>query len=290
MSSHQVPRKRYRGSNSPDDSDEQDRTPAGVPREATYLTPPPSSPPQGMTASSQGARSVQDTAAHPDYTFELHTARDVYLGCIRKLYPDLDVVNLTDFQVMALSSGEYEGSMAGIQQWLKDELDSVVELQGEAEQAVLDAATEACNERVAAVGLKPSVGATNVSIRPVTGTEYSMRLWPASEQLWCFDFVHSTTHQPKNAPFEFELWAEPLEDPTLHHAPWLPIGLVSRRLYSMEFGMGYGEDEIEEGEEKFAFMDGQTCVLKRPGHRDIRFTVPNRHPVVVVDKAEVVVF
>lgn len=134
--------------------------------------------------------------------------------------------------------------------------------------------------------LKPSVGATNVSIRPVTGTPYSMRLWPASEELWCLDFVNSTTHEPKNKPFKFELWAEPLETPS--KAPWLPISVLSKRLHSMEYG--FGLTEIEEGEEKFALLDGQTCVLKRDGHRDMRFTVPNRHPVVVDDDAEVVVF
>ncbi len=69
------------------------------------------------------------------------------------MYPDLDFANLTDFQVMVLSSGSYRGSMAEIQQWLEDELRHVVELHGGQEKAVLDMATEACNERVAAIGV-----------------------------------------------------------------------------------------------------------------------------------------
>lgn len=100
--------------------------------------------------------------------------------------------------------------------------------------------------------------------------------------------MHSTTGEPKNKPFEFELWVEPLE--TSNKAPWLPLSLLSMRLHSMEFGFGLTEEEIEEGAEKFALMDGQTCVLKRTGHRDIRFTVPNRHPVVVEDEGEIVAF
>lgn len=136
--------------------------------------------------------------------------------------------------------------------------------------------------------LKPSVGATNVSIRPVTDTGYSMRLWPASEELWCLDFIDSTTQEPINKPFKFELWAEPME--TFNRAPWLPISVLSKRLRSMEFGFGLTEDEIEEGEEKFVLMDGQTCLLKRTGCHDIRFTVPNRHPVAVDRNVEIVTF
>ncbi|OJT06183.1 hypothetical protein TRAPUB_2966 [Trametes pubescens] len=293
MSSHQIPRKRYRSSDSPNDSDEQDQTLGGALRSVVDFldTPPPSSPPRGTTLSSQvqgAVPSVQAPAPPPVYTFEQHIARDVYLDLIRKNYPDLDVANLSDFDLMALSSGAYNGSTAGTQQWLQAELDAVAELEGGDVKAILDEATVACNEKVSAIGLKPAIGATNVIIRPVTGTDYSMRLWPASEQHWCFDFVHSTTREPKNKPFQFELWAEPLE--TDNQAPWLPISLLSRRLYSMEFGYGLTDAEIKEGEEKFAFMDGQTCILKRSGHRDIRFTVPNRNPVVVHDEVEVVVF
>ncbi|KAI0759372.1 hypothetical protein BD413DRAFT_597891 [Trametes elegans] len=38
-------------------------------------------------------------------------------------------------------------------------------------------------------------------------------------------------------------------------------------------------EQIPEGEEKFVLRDGQTCMLKRPGHRATRFTGPNRLPV-----------
>lgn len=95
-----------------------------------------------------------DVPGARDYSFERHIARDVYLGCVRKLYPDLPIANLTDFEVMALSSGSYNGPMAGIRQWLEHEFDLVVQLHGgHCEKAILDVATEACNERVAAIGV-----------------------------------------------------------------------------------------------------------------------------------------
>lgn len=159
----QISRKRYRGSDSPNDSDEQIRTPpGGAPLGATYLnTPPPSSPPKGATTISQAQ--VQGVR---DYTFVRQTARDVYLGCIRKQYPNLDIANLTDFQVMMLSSGDYKGPTAGIQQWLKDELALVVKFLGEGEQAILDMATKACDEKVAAIGV--SSASSKLSVYRVT--------------------------------------------------------------------------------------------------------------------------
>lgn len=133
-------------------------------REATYLqTPPPSSPPKDASASSQGHDEPEGARV---FTFEQHTARDVYLYGVRKSYPRLDIANLTDFEVMTLSSGGYKGSMDGIQQWLEHELDLVVKLHGGGKKAILDMATEACNERVAAVGVS---SACNLSI--VQGTD-----------------------------------------------------------------------------------------------------------------------
>ncbi|KAI0629985.1 hypothetical protein C8Q77DRAFT_1160977 [Trametes polyzona] len=98
-----------------------------------------------------------------------------------------------------------------------------------------------------------------------------MRLWPASEEFWCFDFVHSETLEPKNQPSEFELWAVPLAKPKFNQTSWLPLDLVTRRLYSLEHGFGEKAEDIGEGEKKYVFVDGQT-------------------PVVMHDDAEVVVF
>lgn len=117
-------------------------------------TPPPSSPPRGASSQVQSAvPSVQAPAPPPVYTFEKHIARDVYLDLIRKNYPDLDVANLSDFDLIALSSGGYDGSPAGIQQWLQDELDAVAELEGGDVKVILEEATVACNEIVSAIGV-----------------------------------------------------------------------------------------------------------------------------------------
>ena len=48
------------------------------------------------------------------------------------------------------------------------------------------------------------------------------------------------------------------------------------RIRSLEQAFGYSSANIPSGEEKFVLRDGQTYVLKRPGHRDLRFRVPVR--------------
>ena len=48
------------------------------------------------------------------------------------------------------------------------------------------------------------------------------------------------------------------------------------RVYSLERIYGNRDEDVAPGAEKFLLMDGQTCLLKRPGHRDLRFTIPLR--------------
>lgn len=83
------------------------------------------------------------------------------------------------------------------------------------------------------------------------------------------DFVDTATGQPDNSPFEFELWAVPNPQ-----SPWL--ALPSGRLHSLERRFHVAPDKILPGEEKWVLRDGQTCLLKRPGKRDVMFTVPIR--------------
>lgn len=86
------------------------------------------------------------------------------------------------------------------------------------------------------------------------------------------DFVSQQTGEPKNSPFPFELWTVGDVD-----APWLSTTIGKRRAYSVERHFGIAQHEIEPGAEKFLLMEGQAYLLKRPGHRDLRFTVPMRH-------------
>lgn len=44
----------------------------------------------------------------------------------------------------------------------------------------------------------------------------------------------------------------------------------------LECSFGIPEHKIEPGAEKFLLSDGNHCLLRRPGHRDVRFTVPIR--------------
>lgn len=83
------------------------------------------------------------------------------------------------------------------------------------------------------------------------------------------DFVDTATQEAVNSPFEFELWAVPSLD-----APWL--GMPSGRLQSLERNFHIAQDKILLGEEKWVLRDGQTCLLKRPGKKDVMFSVPKR--------------
>ena len=80
------------------------------------------------------------------------------------------------------------------------------------------------------------------------------------------DFVHSATDKPVNSPFKFELWSVPNS----------MVPCPSMRIRSLERSWGVAPAELVAGEEKFVLKDGMTCVLRRPGHRDLRFTVPIR--------------
>ncbi len=80
------------------------------------------------------------------------------------------------------------------------------------------------------------------------------------------DFVRTDTGKPVNSPFQYELWRTA---DVLSARP-------SARLTSMERTWGIKQKDIDPGEEKFLLRDGMTCVLKRPGCKDLRFTVPVR--------------
>ena len=123
---------------------------------------------------------------------------------------------------------------------------------------------------------KPEQDTSNVFLRPIPQTPYSIRLFPGSASLqeFCMDFVHTSTGQPVNSPFAFELWS------TADASSLRP----AVRLVSLERSWGYAQQDIIPGGEKFVLRDGMRCILRRPGRKDLRFTVPTR--AVPVDSSD----
>ncbi len=122
----------------------------------------------------------------------------------------------------------------------------------------------------------------NVFVRPIPNSSYSIRLFPgcAAAQEYCLDFVDNRTGLPVNSPFKFELFGAP----NTGASP----GFRVTPMMSLERGFGIPQDQIPPGHEKFLLMDGMTCVLRRPGHKDVRFTVPTRRqpPVAAAQAAD----
>lgn len=110
----------------------------------------------------------------------------------------------------------------------------------------------------------------NVYVRSLPDSEYSLRLFPGNIALqeYCADFVRTSTGQAVDCPQGFELWS---------------FGglLGSRRLHSLEhtFSSFVRRQPGAHDAETFVLRDGQSYIVKRPGQRDIRFTVPVRDDV-----------
>ncbi|KAI0819562.1 hypothetical protein BC628DRAFT_1011084, partial [Trametes gibbosa] len=120
-------------------------------------------------------------------------------------------------------------------------------------------------------GLKPRPGDFGVFIRSIPNSKYSIRLFPGSKAAseYCMDFVLSATGEPVNSPFKFNLFAGP--------GPSTPVGFAPTvGIRPLECSFGIAQKDIRPGAEKFLLRDGQLCTLQRPGHRDVRFTVPIR--------------
>ena len=101
------------------------------------------------------------------------------------------------------------------------------------------------------------------------------------------DFVRTATGEPVNSPFPHELWC--VQNP---NTPWLE-SVIPSRLSTIESSFGIGSGKVLPGEEKYILRDGLTCLLKRPGKKDVRFTVPirrDRRPEVVDDDVDILEF
>ncbi|KAI1789520.1 hypothetical protein LXA43DRAFT_892707 [Ganoderma leucocontextum] len=207
------------------------------------------------------------TSNHPATGSE-GTVRESFVEIVREKHPYFKP--RTDFDVFALASGDYTGTPSGIYTWLDGELALYLALIGDME-AVMEETRRFLDRRGSITGRKPKPSAPNVFVRSIPNSPYSIRLFPGSlaHQEYCMDFVVTSTGQPVNSPFEFELWALPSS-----HTPWL--GGLPMRVHSLERVYRYADADILAGAEKFLLKDGQTCLLKRPGHRNLRFTVPVR--------------
>ncbi|KAF7760348.1 hypothetical protein Agabi119p4_11024 [Agaricus bisporus var. burnettii] len=129
---------------------------------------------------------------------------------------------------------------------------------GRAHAKPFDESTQLLDTPGAVSGLKPSVKDTDVHIRPIPISDYSIRMWGTNLEQnheYCIDFVETATSKPENSPFKYELWAVPNK-----RTPWLPS--PTQRLSSLERCFGVKEKDIKPGEEKFLLMEGTACVLK----------------------------
>ncbi|KAH9854436.1 hypothetical protein C2E23DRAFT_775856 [Lenzites betulinus] len=197
--------------------------------------------------------------------------RELCLGKIRKDYPGIEPRN--DFELVRICEQRFQGSPAEIYAKLDEQLVHDAKIHGYDE--IMRMSTQLLDTYVEPSGIKPEEPRPDpkfVFLRPIPGSKYSIRLFPGSFSAaeYCMDFVESATGKPVNSPFEFELWGIPNLE-----APWLSIPMCGQ-LRSIEKAHGIKQKDIRPGEEKFILRDGQTCVLKRPGKRPFRFTVPIR--------------
>ncbi|KAI0671145.1 hypothetical protein C8Q78DRAFT_1169830 [Trametes maxima] len=231
---------------------------AAHPIPSSSCTPPPA-----VTASGS---SLPPPA--PTTTRVLPTMRELSIRVVEKHFPSYVAQN--DWELLELSGPAYKGNVSGIREYLDALLVRRVKEFGSYER-VMSNATNILDDRVECTGMKPNPGDPHVFVQAIPDSQYSIRLFPGSlsNSEYCLDFVDSRTGEPVNSPFKFDLVCLP--DPNA------PIGLgpmVGMRPLECAFGMA--ADKIRPGEEKFLFRDGQHCVLRRPGLRDVRFTIPKR--------------
>ncbi|KAI0373770.1 hypothetical protein BV20DRAFT_962355 [Pilatotrama ljubarskyi] len=207
-----------------------------------------------------------------------HTIRDLSLRVIRNKYPYFTPRN--DWDILFLSSGPYTGPPQDIYKYLDSQL--AADLRYCSYETTMEQTRKTLDKVVDVTGLKPEPGDPHVFVHPIPNSKYSIRLFPGSAkgQDYCLDFLLTETGEPVNSPFEFDLLCIP--DPNVP----VPSGPIVR-MRPLECSFGIRQDKINPGEEKFLLRDGQHCVLRRPGHRDVRFTVPiRRRPKAVTQPAD----
>ncbi|KAL0954907.1 hypothetical protein HGRIS_003839 [Hohenbuehelia grisea] len=209
------------------------------------------------------------------------TMRDAFMEKFHQRYPNINVTPRHDLDVILLSSlasggptPPWDGRMS-LFDWLDNALNNLLSSYEDktSEFHHMLAKWKPLLDEPYAIqtGIKPLPGTRNgnlIQVLPIPGSVYSVRLFPGNplRREYCIDFVNAR-EEPINEPFGggFRLWA--VTDPAM---PWLP----SAMLRSVEEQLGL--HDIDEGTEKFVVMDGQACILCRPGEQDVMFTVPIR--------------
>ncbi|KAI0737809.1 hypothetical protein C8Q80DRAFT_1211030 [Daedaleopsis nitida] len=230
---------------------------------ATQPTVGTALPPRGSSSSIELSTIPQFVKANsPD---SIPPIRGGLLEQVRAKYPNFEPRN--DWEILALSNGAARGDEAQIRAYLDMMLAHQEAMQPGGTVVMYARATAMLDMRLEATGSKPPPGSNtpNVFVHPIPDTDFSLRLFPGSAALseYCLDFVRTETGAPVNSPFEFELLQEA--------NALFPQDFPLRSLESC-----FGRTTINPGEEKFVLRDGMPHVLKRKGHKDIRFTVPIR--------------
>ncbi|TFK86407.1 hypothetical protein K466DRAFT_152709 [Polyporus arcularius HHB13444] len=199
------------------------------------------------------------------------TLRESYTESFRVHFPDFKPRGDIDIMVFGGSLDVYDGPEDGIYAWVDKEFAQHAGRWGGGALA-LRAISRSLDTFVEVTGTKPKRGdaCPNVFVCPIPNCAYSVRLFPGAfvRQQYCLDFVNSETGEPVNSPFEFELWA-------VHAPSWMGL-VVPKKIVSQEEAYGIRLEDIKPGLESFVLRDGMACLLKRPGHRDVRFVVPIR--------------
>ncbi|KAI9059093.1 hypothetical protein FKP32DRAFT_1580613, partial [Trametes sanguinea] len=235
-------------------------------RKRETVPKPGSAASAGPSASPEIPEFLMCTDPGPDPGNGAVLNRDFYTPFVRKNFPTFEPQS--DWELAVLTTAPVRGTNEEVRASLDRMRVAAVDLFG-SEEIIERMATKTLNTWVENTG--PLPGAKSVFTQPIPDSIYSIRLFPGSISAaeYCMDFVVTATGQPVNSPFEFELWAVPHPDAP-HLTPF------TGRLWSIEHAHGIKQENILPGEEKFVLRDGLTCLLRRPGQKAIRFTVPTR--------------
>ncbi|KAI0670948.1 hypothetical protein C8Q78DRAFT_1033004 [Trametes maxima] len=196
------------------------------------------------------------------------TIRDFILEIVHKHYSYY--TPRSDFEIVSLGTQQYKGKPEDISAYMDKELARAITRYGSLE-AVNRWAKDYLDVKAEVTGAKPRPGDYGVFVLPLPDSDYSIRIFPGSlaASEYCLDFVRTATGEPVNSPFKFQLISGP--------NPSAPMGIGSAmQLRPLEHAFGISQKEIAPGEEKFLLRDGQTCLLRRPGHKDVQFVIPIR--------------
>ncbi|KAI0691931.1 hypothetical protein C8T65DRAFT_533557, partial [Cerioporus squamosus] len=183
----------------------------------------------------------------------------------------------SDFELFVLGGGDYshvegDGLEARLQQdWL-----AFVAHAGGSPDTAMKEICRILDAPVEVTGVKPLAGDENVTIIPIPGSTYSLRMWPGavSTREFCLDYVHAKdTNTPVNRQPGYQLFTHVPGGAT----PWLGVG--GQLLESLETNFGIRAEDILPGEEKCVVLEGITCMLEYPEQGTsglVRFEVPVR--------------